>query len=40
MQAMLNMNIAQWIVDPEKDSENSGEIIESFVGQEILATYS
>jgi uncharacterized protein len=40
MQAIMNNNISDWIIDPQETSENNGTIIEAFVGQEILANSS
>lgn len=36
-QALLKLDISPWFVDPLKTFINKGEIIEAFVGQEILA---
>ena len=37
MQAMVNDNVSQWIVEPQEASQNFGSVTEAFVGQEILA---
>jgi len=37
MQAMLEYNPKNWILEPEKAAVNFGALVESFVGQEILA---
>jgi predicted AAA+ superfamily ATPase len=36
-QALLGLDLSDWILDPEKELLNKGEIAEAFVGQEILA---
>lgn len=36
-QASLNLDIAQWFIEPLKIFVNKGELIEAFVGQELLA---
>lgn len=37
MQAMVNENVSQWIVEPSEASKVNGSVAEAFVGQEILA---
>jgi hypothetical protein len=36
-QALLKLDIVPWLLNPETTLVNSGEIVESFVGQELLA---
>ena len=36
-QSILGLNLADWLLDPEKQFVNKGEIVEAFIGQEILA---
>jgi uncharacterized protein len=36
-QAELKLNIAQWLLNPEKEIVNKGSLVEAFVGQELLA---
>lgn len=36
-QAILGLNLASWFLNPQQQFINKGEIIEAFVGQEILA---
>ena len=36
-QALLHFNIASWLIDPLTNFVNKGEIVEAFVGQELLA---
>jgi uncharacterized protein len=40
MQAMLNKNNLDWIINPLRAAKNSGEIIEAYIGQEMLACQS
>lgn len=39
MQAILNQNISTWIIDPSEAAQHAGDVVEAFVGQEILASY-
>lgn len=36
-QSILGLNTAEWLVDPMQQFVNKGEIVEAFVGQEIIA---
>ncbi len=36
-QAILNLNVAPWILNPLEEFVNKGELVESFIGQELLA---
>ncbi len=36
-QALLNINLADWLLNPLQDFINKGEIIEAFIGQELIA---
>jgi len=36
-QALLKLNLAQWFIEPMATLINKGEIVEAFVGQELLA---
>ena len=36
-QALLKLDIAAWFIDPLETFINKGEIVEAFIGQELLA---
>lgn len=36
-QALLKLDIVPWLLNPDSNFINNGEIVEAFVGQEILA---
>ncbi|OGB83542.1 hypothetical protein A3F66_05945 [candidate division TM6 bacterium RIFCSPHIGHO2_12_FULL_32_22] len=36
-QSLLGLNLGEWLIDPDQQFVNKGEIVEAFIGQEILA---